>query len=92
MNYYDIDDGRVKKFFIAIKKDPTTMFNINLDYEDVKELVEVVWEGKCTFIEAVKMFHKFLHEQVKIKNTNASYKFKSVILYDENGASITHES
>ena len=31
MNYYDIDDGRVKKFFIAIKKDPTTMFNNNLD-------------------------------------------------------------
>ena len=90
MSYYDVNDKSVKRFFVAVKKEPNIRFDFGLNYEEVKNLVDVVWEGKCTFAEAEEMFKKAIYNQTSIGNRGE--KFKSVVLYDEFGERIMQES
>ena len=90
MNIFDYNDKTKRRFFIAVKKNPRDVVDLELNYELVEDHLEVVLDKKLTNKEAVVAFDSIVEGQAKAGNSGR--KFRSVVLYDGDGNPVMHES
>lgn len=82
-----------KNYTICIVKEGKELRNSwELNYNEVKSFLDVIWSGEATENEIRKIFNDEIHKQVEYNETNNISKWRAMKLYDNNGKQIAQES
>ena len=80
-----------QRFIITLDNKSTCFDGWNANYNEISQMVKVVWDKDCSLIEAKMTFEKFIRKEQKECEENNT-KWRVIRLYGEDGKQIAQES